>query len=150
MRSTKILNRRLTSESGVAIVESAMILILLFMLLVGIIEFSILVYNKSTITHGAREAARFATLFNVDAAGDFSYSPMTDAEIQAFVNMHLAGLVSFSSAATPPTVTVTPDWATRQADRSDTPVVVTVDYNYSFILTPGDVDLQAQAVMRPE
>ena len=143
-------NQSYATDRGVAIVESAMILTLLFMLLLGIIEFSILVYNKSMITAAAREGARFASLFDVDAAGDFSYAPATDAEIEAFVNAHLAGVVSFSNAATPPVVTVTPDWATSQDQRSDAPVVVTVDFNYSFILTPGSVDLQAQSIMRPE
>jgi Flp pilus assembly protein TadG len=138
-------------------VETALILFLLFGLLFGIMEFSVLMFDKSVITNAAREGARFGAMFNVDASNGFVYSPKTDAEVIQRVQSYSQGhLVSFGSSAQP-TVTVTPDWATRQADGSSSMIQVTVNYQYGFVVLPaivgqlaGVADLEAEAIMRLE
>ncbi|MDH3999245.1 MAG: pilus assembly protein, partial [Desulfuromonadales bacterium] len=45
-------------ERGTALVEFSLVLPLLLMVLFGIIEFSILFYDKAVITNASREAAR--------------------------------------------------------------------------------------------
>jgi Flp pilus assembly protein TadG len=49
-------------ESGQELVEYAMILPLLLVLLVGIIEFSIVIFSYETIANAAREGARIAII----------------------------------------------------------------------------------------
>ena len=46
------------NQNGVALVEFGLILPLLILLLFGITEFSLLLYNKQVITNAAREGAR--------------------------------------------------------------------------------------------
>jgi Flp pilus assembly protein TadG len=52
------LKMRLKSQKGVAAVEFALVLPLLVLLIFGIIEFSLLMFNKQVITNASREGAR--------------------------------------------------------------------------------------------
>ncbi|MFC2029568.1 TadE/TadG family type IV pilus assembly protein [Chloroflexota bacterium] len=61
-------------ESGQELVEYAMILPLLLVLLVGIIEFSIIIFSYDTIANAAREGARVAII-----------SSSSDADVMAAV-----------------------------------------------------------------
>lgn len=54
--------RRYTSEEGAAAVEFALVATLLFVLLIGIMQFGYLFYQWNEITHAAREGARWAAL----------------------------------------------------------------------------------------
>jgi len=49
-------------QKGVAAVELAVILPFLLVLLAGIIEFSLMLYNMQVLTNGAREGARVAVI----------------------------------------------------------------------------------------
>lgn len=57
---------RARSESGVAAIELAIVLPLLFLILFGIISFGTLFYNYIVITNAAREGARWGSI-NVPA-----------------------------------------------------------------------------------
>jgi len=59
----------LRREKGAALIEYAMIAPLLFLLLIGIIEFSILIFSYNTIANAAREGARYGIVYPGDAAG---------------------------------------------------------------------------------
>ena len=59
----------LRREKGAALVEYALIAPLLFLLLFGIIEFSILVFSYNTIANAAREGARYGIIHPGDAGG---------------------------------------------------------------------------------
>ena len=56
-------------EKGAALIEYAMIAPLLFLLLFGIIEFSILIFSYNTIANAAREGARYGIIHPADSAG---------------------------------------------------------------------------------
>ena len=56
---------KLTRERGAAAIEFALILPLLLLILFGIIEFSILLYDKAMLTNASREGARLGIVFNV-------------------------------------------------------------------------------------
>ena len=137
--------------------ETALILFLLFALLFGIVEFSVLLFDKAVITNAAREGARLGAMFNVDAGNNFVYSPYTDAQIEQRVRDYCEQhLVSFGASATP-VITISPDWATRREGASGSRVQVTVDYRYTFAVLPnlagnlaGGTDLEAEATMRME
>jgi Flp pilus assembly protein TadG len=71
----------LRSYRGTAIVEFAIILPLLLVLLFGIIEFGIILYDKAVITNASREGAR---------AGIVSQDPrVSDSEIKQVVKQQL-------------------------------------------------------------
>ena len=136
------------NSRGVSIIEFTLILPFLLVLLFGIIEMSLLMYNQVMITNASREGARFGILFNTDGTG--TYTPMTTAEISNQVNTFLADrLISF--APTSATTNVTPAGGRGQ------PLTVEVQYDYTVLILPGfaeslagDITLSAETTMRME
>ncbi len=133
------------AERGVVAVEFALILPLLLILLLGMVEVSLMLYDQAIITNASREGAR---------AGIVLRSPkLSVAEIQAVALAYSENsLVSLGSAA-PPVVTV---------DQAPDPVfstslTVSVAYAYSGfglvgLLTTltGPIQLNATSVMKNE
>lgn len=58
---------QMNSERGAAVVEFALVIPLLLLLLFGIIEFSLLFYNKHIITNASREGARYGIVVTAGA-----------------------------------------------------------------------------------
>jgi len=136
---------RLQDEKGAAMVEFSIILPLLAVLLFGVVEFSLLLYNKQVITNASREGAR---------AGIVAQAPrLTLAEIQQVVNDYSGShLITFGTASAPVT-TIDNSGGTAFGDD----LTVTVSYKYDFLVLPnfiaslaGGVDLKAETVMRYE
>jgi Flp pilus assembly protein TadG len=138
------------SRRGVAAIETALLLPLLVLLIFGMIEFGLLLYNRQVLTNASREGARF---------GIVQWTPRrTDGEIEAVVNLYCASrLVTFGSAGGPST-TVTREGAACvgspccQAFDDDLAVRVTYQYNF-LVLTNfgfGPIQLEAQTVMKCE
>ncbi len=141
------MGRKDTSQKGASLVEFALVLPLLMLILWGIIEFSLLLYNKQVITNASREGAR---------AGIVAQSPrVTGGEIVGVVNNYCAtylvtfggGVLSISSSAA----------GTSFGD----PLTVTVTYPYQFLVfhnisntffggSFGTIPLTAVTVMRYE
>ncbi len=149
------------SEGGTAIVETALVLALFYLILFGVMEFSILLFNRAVIINASREGARLGALFNVSTnnIGVFVTTPPTDAEISAKVMAYSCGhLISFSaSSGSSPTVSVSPTWTARRAGGAGTLLRVSVDYPFQFLLLPrlfsdllGGTTLSAETVMRME
>jgi len=130
-------------QKGAAAVEFAIVLPLLVTLVFGIIEFSILFYNKAMLTNASREGARAGIVFA---------NPRISAEdITTVVTAYVGNNLITFGAVTPPTVTVSPG-----AVAGD-PLTVSVDYHYDFLVLPnfisslvGGLDLSAVTVMRLE
>ena len=118
------------SQRGAAAVEFALVLPLLLVLLFGIIEFSILMYDKQMITNASREGARQGIVFRADPnTGD--YDPLSDGEITNAVNNYVQNnLISF--VANSATVSISP--TTRLSGQL---LTVNVDYRYSFLVLPN-------------
>ncbi len=147
------------SETGVAVLETAIVMSLLFLFLFGIMEFATLFFNRAVIINASREGARFGSVFDLDTANGYVAAPKTDAEIIQRVNDYSAGhLISFSSSSgSAPTVTVSPNWATRRANSNGGPLRVDVSYQFSFLLLPnlasslvGGTNLSVETFMRME
>lgn len=140
------------SEHGAAAVEFALILPLLSVLLFGIIEFSILFYNKAMITNASREGARAGIVY------DFPDRP-SDADIASVVTTYCGNhLITFGDPAQVPSTAVVRNGSGTGADLS-----VTVGYEYDFLLLPNllgaffsgnqvsnSIALEATTVMRLE
>ena len=111
MRSPTIIknsNIKPSTESGGALVEFAIVALLLLLLVGGIIEFGLLYYNKQVITNASREGARAGAIFKIskDANGnpllDEDDNPIkitvTESEIENIVTSYCANrLLSFGA-----------------------------------------------------
>ena len=134
-------------QEGTSAVEFAICLPLLVFLIFGIIEFSILLYDKAVITNASREGARAGIVYAYP-------SRVSDTEIKAVViNYCQENLVTFGSdVLNAGSITVG-----RTGDLSGDPLTVTVSYNYDFLVMPsfinsllGGIQLSADTVMRME
>lgn len=135
-------------RKGASAIEFAIVLPVLVILLFGIVEFSILLYDKAMVTNASREGARAGVVF--------SDPPRTDAEIKKVVKDYCAEhLISFGSN------TLEDD--DIKIDRSKTSsdnhslLEVTVNYHYDFLVIPnfigdlaGGINLAAVTTMRME
>jgi Flp pilus assembly protein TadG len=139
----KMLN--IEGQRGAAAIEFAIVLSVLIVLLFGIIEFSILLYDKAVITNASREGARAGIVFS-------NGSCLDQAQIAAVVNTYCANnLITFDGTTTGPIT------QTAGSCVTGTPLTVTVTYNYGFLVLPnfvsgltGGINLTAQTVMRYE
>ncbi|MGD0401504.1 MAG: TadE/TadG family type IV pilus assembly protein [Syntrophobacteraceae bacterium] len=87
---------RLRNERGASLVEFALVLLPLTLIIVGIFEFGLMIYNKQVVTNASREGA---------SAGIVSQQPrVTLAKIQRVVNMYCTNnLITFASTNPSPT-----------------------------------------------
>jgi Flp pilus assembly protein TadG len=120
------------NQKGAAIVEFAIILPLLLLLIFGMIEFSLLMYNKAMITNASREGARRGIVYRVDPT-TFNYSPLNDTQIRTEVTNYLSNyLITFSPTAMTHTTNIT-----RAVEASGNTLNVQVDYPYQFLVFPA-------------
>ena len=142
--TVKTLNQKI-NQNGAAAVEFAIVLPLLVTLVFGIIEFSILFYNKAMLTNASREGAR---------AGIVYADPrITDGDIETVVDNYCKDyLITFGTGDDTLSVTVS-----RSGTEAGDSLTVTVDYHYGFLVLPnfistliGGLDLSAVTVMRME
>jgi len=146
---------RLRDEKGSAAVEFAVVLPLLLMVLFGIIEFGLLIYNKAMITNASREAARAGVVFDSDPATG-SLDRLNATELANIVNGYCQSyLITFSSTPQAPQTTTTPGNPETMA--SGQLLTVSVSYHYDYLLMPaflsdlaGGLDLVANTTMRAE
>ena len=124
-------------QKGAVAIEFAFILPVLVLMLFGIVELSLLFYNKQIITNASREGARYGIV------GE------TSENIAGRVNEYCAGhLITFGSG----TVGVTPEPNSPAAGY----LTVTVTYPYDFLVLGNffgfddSVALTAKTVMRME
>jgi len=147
-------------KKGAAAIEFALILPLLLLLTFGIIEFSLILYDKAMITNACREGARQGIVYRTNSAGD--YSPLSAAEIEAVVNNYLYSggslrLISLGADNTP-SITI----ISGAASTGEPLLSVRVAYTYNFLVLPnfsaffpgttldGTVNLISESVMRME
>ena len=125
------LTRFLQDRRGVAAVEFAFVAPVIFMLTIGTIDVGRLVWSWSSLDHLAREATRYASV-----RGAESLSPMTQTQLETYVNNRLIGM-------DPNDVTVTVDWTPNNSPGGT--VSVQLDLQFDFFLG-GLVGLQSIVV----
>jgi Flp pilus assembly protein TadG len=131
----------LKREEGAAAIEFALLLPLLMLILFGIIEFGLVLYNQEVITNASREGARYGIVIG-------SPRPSTG-QIEGVVNIYLtnAGLNSGNAS-----ISVA---GAQGASGSD--LTVAVVYPYNFLVLPNFaaglsniLNLNATTVMKLE
>ena len=153
----KRLNQHI-GQNGAAAVEFAIVLPLLLILVFGIVEFSILFYNKAMITNASREGARAGIVLTetYDADGNAvneTYDDIASVAIDKVEAYCKDYLITFGDVNTEPTVTVTPT-GTGEPAAGDS-LTVKVEYDYKFLFLPNFISglgghLSAVTVMRME
>lgn len=141
----------LKNKQGIASIEFAIILPILLILIFGIIELSLILYNKAMLTNASREGARAGIVYRADPTTG-EYSPISDAEIRAVVNNYLANhLITFGG---PKTATTT---ITRVGTSPGGQLTVSVTFGYRFLVLPNfistainPINLNAVTIMRLE
>jgi Flp pilus assembly protein TadG len=139
-------------EHGGSLAEFAIVMPLLFVILFGIIEFGILLYDKAMITNASREGARAGIVFRDPRP--------SDGEIRKVVSSYCAAhLISFGTGSTfneDDDVIIT-----RTGASAGDSLTVNVTYQFQFMvfsnliaLLGGDIEdwinLDAVTVMRLE
>lgn len=112
--------QRRDPRKGAVIVEFALGFIVFIMLIFGIMEGARLVWTYTTLSHAAREGARFAMVHG-------SRAPVADSAVEALVKNRVVGL-------DPADVTVTTVWEDAAKSGSST-VRVEVDYTVQLLAT---------------
>jgi len=168
MKMIRGLIQKIDEERGAAAVEFAIILPLLVVFLFGIIEFSLMFYDKAVITNASREGARYGILF-----APAPRMPIVDSDGKKGITTKIEDyckeyLVTFGTA-TNPVIKVDlerPDGTlinNSSCVESDDELIVTVTYHYDFLVVPnmlaaffsggaftGGSDIQAVTRMRCE
>jgi Flp pilus assembly protein TadG len=163
MKAMRKIIYKLDNQRGASAVEFAIVLPLLVVFLFGIIEFSIMFYDKAVITNASREGARRGIL----------YSPaprVSITEIENTIDDYCEDyLITFGATTLVKQVDVriAPDHATLVSNsfctQTDDELIVTVTYHYDFLIVPdvlaaffsggafsGGSDIQAVTRMRCE
>lgn len=144
-------------QAGTELVEFAITALLLFVLLFGIIEFSVVLFDKATITNASREGARTGILFR-DGTRTVGSLADEDGIIEAAVSDYAADyLISLGG---PAELDIDIQRTDRDGDgefNDGDELTVTVRYPYDFLILPklatsvaGDMTLSATSVMRAE
>lgn len=126
----------LKNEKGQSLVEFALIIPLILLILMGILEFGVMLNTYLAINHSSKEGARLGALGG------------TDTEI-------LAGIISSSPTLDPAKITVHIDPIQSTRIRGSA-ITVKVVYNYNVMLPVvssiinKSVNLEAQTSMRTE
>ena len=153
------------SEKGVSAVEFALIAPLLFVLTFGIIEFSLLLFDKAVLTNASREVARAAIVFHQVDNGDgtMGYDPPDIDEMSAIMEKYtvkyLIDLGGSSTASLDTPIYTGPSDTGSPESGGD--VTIRVNYTYNFLVFPnlskliggtfdGTIDLVGTTVMRME
>ncbi len=134
-------------QSGAAMLEFALILPWFLLILFGIINYSILLFDQAIITNAAREGARWGSIntTKTSTAVCASSSPGSTDPCGVANNYAASGLISFGGA--------TVSASSTGDGTSGSEVMVTVTYNYTglgYSLTNFDNQLTAKAVMYHE
>ena len=134
--------RIITDQKGAALIEFAIVLIVLVLLAIGASEFGLILYNKQVITNASREGAR---------AG---ISRLTETQIKTVVTLYC----NTNNRLLPPGTLLSDTDVTVSgggqfaAFQSDLTVTVNFAHNYMFagVVGLGPKPLYAQTVMKME
>ncbi len=146
--------RSLHNQKGAEVVEFAITASLLFLILFGIIESSVALFDKATLTNAGREGARTGILYR-PAPRDMATED--SAITQAIEDYAADFLISLGGDASMTTEIQRNDLDGNGVFDAGDEVVVTITYPYQFLILPefigtlgGALNLTATSVMRAE
>lgn len=152
--------RTLRKQEGAEVVEFAICSTLLFLILFGIIEFSVALFDKATLTNASREGARTGIVFRPKPRDTTEGGTEDTAIRQAIQNYTADYLISLGGGDGALDIEIT-----RRPEMSKQPhlfdagdeIEVKVTYPYKFLILPeligtlgGTLNLSSTTVMRAE
>jgi Flp pilus assembly protein TadG len=144
-----------SEQDGQALVEFALVLPILLLILLGILEFGIIFYNKAMVTNASREGARAGITFRTTGEPAV-YNPLSEAEILAVVREYLKTRIINFGTSTDVTIDPSPTTGTSPKYGGTGSVNVVVHYNHTFLVLPNfvglgnSIELTGQTIMRLE
>lgn len=142
----------LRDEQGVAAVEFAIVLPVLALILFGIMDFAVLLYDKQMITNASREGARALIAEDIDS--------MTDEEVKTIVRPIVQNYCKETVDEIEKSLLINLNGSKDLNDENITPsfsdpyvtVTVTFDYNHLFNLITGfgQTTITGRTIMRME
>jgi Flp pilus assembly protein TadG len=149
------MKRRYDSSSGQTLVEFAFIFFLLMIVIMGIIEFSIIIYDKALITNASREGARAGVMYRVNL-GTYEYAELNEAGVKQVVGDYLQDRLITFGAPFNPISDVQVSWSSTPPV-SGAQIDVRVNFNYAFLtlnrlMGSGNstMQLNSRTIMRME
>jgi Flp pilus assembly protein TadG len=137
-----MLDMQAKRRRGAMAIETALLFPLLVLLLFGMCEFGLYMYNQQVITNASREGARFGIVQRTPR-----YS---DSEIENVVGQYCTDrLFTYGGGGSTPSINIT-----RVGDTFGDDLTVRVTYQYTFLVLTnfgfGPKQMAAQTVMRME
>jgi Flp pilus assembly protein TadG len=137
---------KLRREEGASMVEFALVAPLLLVLLFGIIEFGLILYDQAAITNASREGARYAAMYYINPSTN-TPQQHSCSDIQSYVTNYVNPILIGIS---PTSYTVSCPYV----NQNDGSVVgyatqVQVSYNYNFLVFGGLLNLINGSITNP-
>jgi Flp pilus assembly protein TadG len=151
--------RSLRKQQGAEVVEFAIASILLFLILFGIIELSVALFDKATLTNASREGARTGILFRPpDEATGMRDIDAENAAIKQVIQKYAEDYLISLGGVSEMTITIQRvELSGNTVFDAGDEVIVTIDYPYKYLILPGFIgtlggalDLSSTTVMRAE
>lgn len=130
------------NHNGAAVVEFALLMPFLFLLIFGIIEFALILFNQQVITNAAREGARLGVIVRTPRVSDEEIKD----EVKSYAQKHL---VTFGSDTLDDSHIEILPAGRCLGFGCDLKVSVTYDYNF-LVFAELPITLKSVSVMRME
>jgi hypothetical protein len=122
------------NEKGSTLVETAIIIMLLFIFVFGIIDFGLLLFDKQVLTNASREGARSGVVVGLSRSGcpgtDTAFESLSKGVASAYSTNNL---VTFGSGNMVPSATYN-DLNGNCVGDSGEDLIVTLSYNYDWLI----------------
>lgn len=130
--------RKIKMQSGLSMIEFTLILPILLVLLVGIIDISVMLYDKAVITHASREGARYGVVLRTP-----TYA--SSASVIAYTQAYTTGkLITFTSTPSTPVILATPSVSVPQFGDQ---LTVSISYTFTDLLLHYFINHSPQYVL---
>jgi Flp pilus assembly protein TadG len=130
MKAMRKIISRIHDQTGASAVEFAIILPLLVLFVFGIIEFSIMFYDKAVITNASREGARAGVVFADPRLGVAEIQNIVTNYVDTDGDGSIDRLITFGADDLQIDVPA-------PCEESGDELTVTVTYQYDFLIVPG-------------
>ena len=123
-------------QRGAQAVEFALVFPFLAIILLLVIDFGILAFNKAVITNASREAARAGTVLSATPWSTTSVSASACNYAKTLLISTASGTRTTTCTGTADPVIVVSNPGGEVPPPFNTPITVTITYNYQGLLTP--------------